>query len=629
MFYKCLMCFVFVALPIECLFKGESCTADHRLGTCKQLSKCTHLMNEIRHCGTPMPPHMRDKLKRLGCGFDYDEPLVRLYCTCKQLSKCTHLMNEIRHCGTPMPPHMRDKLKRLGCGFDYDEPLVCCDSSSNTAYTERPFSGDSWGSHEYGKEDRYDKGPHYDADQNDWTTKPSSNTWGSGGTHGRDPLGSGGTHGRDPLGSGGTHGRDPLGSGGTHGRDPLGSGGTHGRDPLGSGGTHGRDPLGSGGTHGRDPLGSGGTHGSDPWGSSESDTSGSSESNTWGSSGSNTWGSSGSNTWGSGGNQDPYNTGGGKDPYANNGGGNKDDRNNNNKWDSNKNTVDNSIERIPDVRNHRNLDILPIECGAIEGERIFGGNRTKLFEMPWMVLLSYDSARGTKLSCGGSLISEWYVLTAAHCISFLGTKLKLRSVILGEYDVRRDPDCERMEGELFCAPKVRNVAVDTVIPHPDYSPQRLGDDIGLIRLAEPADFTLDSMKPICLPTSPELQSENLEGLNGVVAGWGATEDGLQSPVLLSVDLPIISNRDCQALYNGSPRIDKSQLCAGGIRDKDSCGGDSGGPLLYPGRTRAGAGVRYVQRGIVSYGSKRCGLGGFPGVYTRVANYMDWILDNIR
>nr|XP_034834063.1 phenoloxidase-activating factor 3-like isoform X1 [Maniola hyperantus] len=488
MFYKCLMCFVFVALPIECLFKGESCTADHRLGTCKQLSKCTHLMNEIRHCGTPMPPHMRDK------------------------------------------------LKRLGCGFDYDEPLVCCDSSSNTAYTERPFSGDSWGSHEYGKEDRYDKGPHYDADQNDWTTKPSSNTWGSGGTHGRDP---------------------------------------------------------------------------------------------WGSSGSNTWGSSGSNTWGSGGNQDPYNTGGGKDPYANNGGGNKDDRNNNNKWDSNKNTVDNSIERIPDVRNHRNLDILPIECGAIEGERIFGGNRTKLFEMPWMVLLSYDSARGTKLSCGGSLISEWYVLTAAHCISFLGTKLKLRSVILGEYDVRRDPDCERMEGELFCAPKVRNVAVDTVIPHPDYSPQRLGDDIGLIRLAEPADFTLDSMKPICLPTSPELQSENLEGLNGVVAGWGATEDGLQSPVLLSVDLPIISNRDCQALYNGSPRIDKSQLCAGGIRDKDSCGGDSGGPLLYPGRTRAGAGVRYVQRGIVSYGSKRCGLGGFPGVYTRVANYMDWILDNIR
>lgn len=60
----------------------------------------------------------------------------------------------------------------------------------------------------------------------------------------------------------------------------------------------------------------------------------------------------------------------------------------------------------------------------------------------------------------------------------------------------------------------------------------------------------DSMKPICLPVTPELQTEKLEGLQGVVAGWGATEDGLQSPVLLSVDLPIITNNDCQTIYNG-------------------------------------------------------------------------------
>lgn len=58
------------------------------------------------------------------------------------------------------------------------------------------------------------------------------------------------------------------------------------------------------------------------------------------------------------------------------------------------------------------------------------------------------------------------------------------------------------------------------------------------------------MKPICLPTTPELQSEKLEGMQGVVAGWGATEDGLQSSVLLSVDLPIITNRECQEIYNG-------------------------------------------------------------------------------
>ncbi|CAG4953649.1 unnamed protein product [Parnassius apollo] len=281
----------------------------------------------------------------------------------------------------------------------------------------------------------------------------------------------------------------------------------------------------------------------------------------------------------------------------------------------------------PDVRTHPNLSLLPTQCGVIESDRIFGGNRTRLYEMPWMVLIAYDSARGTKLSCGGTLISERYVLTAAHCVSFLGTRLALSGVILGEYDVRKDPDCERVEGELNCAPNSRNVTIESVIAHPGYNPQDLVDDIALVRLSERADFTLDSMKPICLPTTPELQNEPLDGLKGVVAGWGATENGLQSPVLLSVDLPIVTRKECQAAYNGSPQIHQRQLCAGGVQDRDSCGGDSGGPLMYPGRTPVG--VRYVQRGIVSYGSKRCGVGGFPGVYTNVAYYMDWILDNMH
>ncbi|CAH2094427.1 unnamed protein product [Euphydryas editha] len=312
-------------------------------------------------------------------------------------------------------------------------------------------------------------------------------------------------------------------------------------------------------------------------------------------------------------NDSPYS----KNPWLNTG--NHDD-------DKNGNVNINSNRKLPDIRYHRNLNLLPSQCGPVEGERIFGGNRTRLFEMPWMVLLTYDSARGTKLSCGGTLITKWYVLTAAHCVSFLGSSLKLKGVILGEWDVRKDPDCERIEGELFCAPPIRNVQIDNIIAHPGYTPQVLADDIALIRLAEPADFSLDTMKPICLPTTPELQSEKLEGLQGVVAGWGATEDGLQSSVLLSVELPIITNKECQTIYNGSPQIFDSQLCAGGEPDKDSCGGDSGGPLMYPGRTTAG--VRYVQRGVVSYGSKRCGVGGYPGVYTRVANYMDWILDHI-
>ncbi|KAL0869174.1 hypothetical protein ABMA27_007460 [Loxostege sticticalis] len=282
----------------------------------------------------------------------------------------------------------------------------------------------------------------------------------------------------------------------------------------------------------------------------------------------------------------------------------------------------------PDIEGHRNLRLLSEDCGIVDSDRIFGGNRTRLYELPWMVLLSYNSPRGLKLSCGGTLISERYVLTAAHCVSFLGERLKLNGVILGEHDIRKDPDCERIQEKMFCAPSVRNVSIETVTAHPGYSPETLADDIALLRLAEPADFSVESMKAVCLPITSELQNQYLDNQPATVAGWGATEDGLQSPVLLSVELPIVSNKDCIKVYRGTPKIHDRQLCAGGVQDKDSCGGDSGGPLMYPGNVGT-RGERYVQRGIVSFGSKRCGIGGFPGVYTRVAYYMDWILDNIH
>ncbi|XP_026315078.1 CLIP domain-containing serine protease 2-like isoform X2 [Hyposmocoma kahamanoa] len=283
---------------------------------------------------------------------------------------------------------------------------------------------------------------------------------------------------------------------------------------------------------------------------------------------------------------------------------------------------------LPDIQGHKNLALLPGKCGPFSDDfRILGGDKAALYEMPWMVLIAYDSPRGSRLSCGGTLITERYVLTAAHCVAFLGNRLKLSGVVLGEYDITKDPDCERIDGELHCAPNVRNVSIEKVIAHPGYSPQNLYDDIALIRLAEPADFTLENMKPICLPDTPELIANTFEKQKGTVAGWGATEDGLQSSVLLKVELPIVSNKKCQDAYNGNPRIYDRQLCAGGVEDKDSCGGDSGGPLTGIGHVRSGK-IGIIQHGIVSYGTKRCGTGGYPGVYTRVSHFMDWILDNI-
>lgn len=99
-------------------------------------------------------------------------------------------------------------------------------------------------------------------------------------------------------------------------------------------------------------------------------------------------------------------------------------------------------------------------------------------------------------------------------------------------------------------------------------------------------------------------------------------------------MPVIPQQQCAdtynsgyASYNQRIRITSRQICAGGVNAKDSCSGDSGGPLIFKGEVMLRP--RFVQYGIVSFGPRSCGVKGFPGVYTRVASYVDWILNNMR
>lgn len=103
--------------------------------------------------------------------------------------------------------------------------------------------------------------------------------------------------------------------------------------------------------------------------------------------------------------------------------------------------------------------------------------------------------------------------------------------------------------------------------------------------------------------------------------------GPRSQVLLKANLPLVNNDECKEIYKRISQIWYKQMCAGGLNSVDSCMGDSGGPLQSFGIYNNDP--RVVQYGVVSYGLKQCGTEGFPGVYTRVLYYMDWILDSIR
>ena len=281
----------------------------------------------------------------------------------------------------------------------------------------------------------------------------------------------------------------------------------------------------------------------------------------------------------------------------------------------------------PDVSNHPNLGLVNADtCGPSTAEKVVGGNQTNIFDYPWMALIDYDSGKQIPdFRCGGSLINKRYVLTAAHCVTSLPGGLRVTGVRIGEHDLSRERDCKIGEEgeEIACAERYQDFSLESVHFHPGYSSTKLQDDIALIRLNADVDFRPNNARPICLPTG----SATMIGKKVTVTGWGATEIGVRSDKLLQVQLDLINTEDCTRAYNGRVQIWHKQICAGGKRGIDACGGDSGGPLQAPALYRNN--IKFIQYGIVSFGVTECGTAGVPGVYTNVVHYMDWILNTIR
>ncbi|KAH8270127.1 hypothetical protein KR018_004309 [Drosophila ironensis] len=286
-------------------------------------------------------------------------------------------------------------------------------------------------------------------------------------------------------------------------------------------------------------------------------------------------------------------------------------------------------EREPLVLNLETTPLLEkmLPEGAMAMDRIFGGNVGNPHCFPYQVGMLLQRPKGLYW-CGGSLISEQYVLTAAHCVDMAKRAL----VFLGANEIKNAKE----KGQVRLMVPSSNFQI-----YPTWNPKRLKDDIALVRLPHPVSFngelwccvpnpqvickisnhSPERIHPIQLPKR-HYEYRSFKNKLAIASGWGRYATGVHaiSNVLRYVQLQIIDGRTCKSNFPLSYR--GTNICTSGRNSRSTCNGDSGGPLVLQRRHSK----KRVLVGITSFGSIYGCDRGYPAAFTKVASYLDWISD---
>ncbi|KAH8234770.1 hypothetical protein KR032_002942 [Drosophila birchii] len=246
-----------------------------------------------------------------------------------------------------------------------------------------------------------------------------------------------------------------------------------------------------------------------------------------------------------------------------------------------------------------------VAAPTIQG-RITNGKNAAENQFPYQVGLSFTSSTGSWW-CGGSIISNTYVLTAAHCTS--GSPIcKVNLNFLRASSVKM-----YYGSTARTSPKLSHtVSSSSFQQHANYDSKTLNNDISLIKT--PSVTFSAAINKIALPAIASSYS-TYAGQTAIASGWGLTSDSASAVTskLQYADMKVIANSVCQQSY-GSAVVTSGVICVASVNEVSTCSGDSGGPLALDSKLI----------GVTSFVSSKGCEKNYPAGFTRVTSYLDWI-----